>query len=718
MTRSRTSLFVVLGLAALLLGWLAWPDRERTDQAVSNASLAARSPKGSGLEGDDVLQVARDGRRESVTEPVEHAPAPRPPAPETKAQAGDACCITGRVEITDGSPVGDAQVWLVEQDAAAPFELPFGAEPLVRSTRTDAEGSFRIPVHPEQTFTLWADAGTYAPCVVASARAGERYVITLGTGAELVLSVQNAQGEPVTAGTVDARMGRSRTRHDLAMGRASFGWERRVALDGAATVRLSSVPVGRTRLVVDCPGFVTETIDVDVPREGTVERTVRLERAARVHGEVVRAADGSPIPGARVGCDATGWASSDAEGRFTLAKVAPGPATWGIEASADGYRPAFEYVQLAAAGDERRVRFELHSGVTLHGRAVDLAGSPVEGAHVRLFGTVAAAAFVGETHRLDARTAVDGRFVMSSVHPDVAYAASVTSPSHGRATRTLGPWAREVEDAGPIDIGDVVLAPPGAIAGRIEGGPDGPARVVLESTGSSGLRLGVRRVEGQGPRARFRFDGLGPGSYRLSAAPSEGEPFATRIVELLAGEVRADVVLGGGASLEGVVLTEAGRPVRSAFVSIVEADRVHAEAHVDDAGRFRLQLDGNGPFRLIVEDLALSYETVVLEEVVPAPDPLEIRTWPFLSPHSIRGRVVLSDGTAAEGVFVGFTDTETGRRLSRVGIVEAGGSFEMRNLRDRAYDVDLVDFDGRYQPVLMRGVLPSGDELRIEVEPK
>jgi hypothetical protein len=75
-------------------------------------------------------------------------------------------------------------------------------------------------------------------------------------------------------------------------------------------------------------------------------------------------------------------------------------------------------------------------------------------------------------------------------------------------------------------------------------------------------------------------------------------------------------------------------------------------------------------------------------------------------------------GPVPEKVFVSFRDTRTQERLGRVAIPEADGTFAMKNLRDGAYDLELVDFEGRWEPVRIDGVLPGGQPVEMRLVPR
>src|SRR6185436_17742897 len=143
-----------------------------------------------------------------------------------------------------------------------------------------------------------------------------------------------------------------------------------------------------------------------------------------------------------------------------------------------------------------------------------------------------------------------------------------------------------------------------------------------------------------------------------------------------------------------------------------------AVASTDSGGVFRLHVDHPGPFRLVVEDRQLLLESRVLEPVELGSVDLVLELGEFHSSFEIRGALVLESGELPEGVYVGFRDVRTGERLQRVAIPEFDGAFTMRNLRDEAYDLELVDVAGLFEPVRLAGVRPGAEDVELRLVPR
>ena len=60
-----------------------------------------------------------------------------------------------------------------------------------------------------------------------------------------------------------------------------------------------------------------------------------------------------------------------------------------------------------------------------------------------------------------------------------------------------------------------------------------------------------------------------------------------------------------------------------------------------------------------------------------------------------------------------FRSSGTGERLGRVAFLDVDGRFEMENLRDEPYDVGVLDFENRFEPVRVPRVRPDGEALEL-----
>ena len=81
------------------------------------------------------------------------------------------------------------------------------------------------------------------------------------------------------------------------------------------------------------------------------------------------------------------------------------------------------------------------------------------------------------------------------------------------------------------------------------------------------------------------------------------------------------------------------------------------------------------------------------------------------TPFGISGQVTDGAGRPVQEVSVAFLVARTGLRVGRVAFPDAKGNFEMRNLDELPYHVQIVDWRGRYQPARMENVNPPADNV-------
>ena len=120
----------------------------------------------------------------------------------------------------------------------------------------------------------------------------------------------------------------------------------------------------------------------------------------------------------------------------------------------------------------------------------------------------------------------------------------------------------------------------------------------------------------------------------------------------------------------------------------------------------------------VVDDPRLQCASAELVPVDAGETDLELLLTELHTEHAIRGQLLAPPGDSPDGIFVCFTDSETRERVQRVAIPEPDGSFVMRNLLDRAYDLELYDPEGRFEQVRVEKVRPGGDEVELRLAPR
>jgi len=213
----------------------------------------------------------------------------------------------------------------------------------------------------------------------------------------------------------------------------------------------------------------------------------------------------------------------------------------------------------------------------------------------------------------------------------------------GYSTRFL---RAKMERDADTDMGDVVLAPGGAVVGRVVGGDGAPlegARIL-----ATGAALGKSSVEARsvgpaddgervetttGADGAYRLDGMAAGAGRVWAH-LQGRRWAfTPVVEIVQGvdNDAPDLILARPASstlIRGVVLDPSGAPVSGAKVAAsgLSAGVIrYARSQADDDGRFEIMAFDEGPHRIGAFHPEQQYTPTFVQRVMPGTDDLELR---------------------------------------------------------------------------------------------
>jgi Carboxypeptidase regulatory-like domain len=296
-----------------------------------------------------------------------------------------------------------------------------------------------------------------------------------------------------------------------------------------------------------------------------------------VAGHIVRACDGTGLPGVRVTAvrggdpassdvpreDEPGDVSADPDGSFALDGVAADCESLCLTRG----DPAVDDVCVAAiprgTGDVADAVLTFDSGLRLHGEVRDERGRPVPGARV---------SFVGSDAAL---TGKDGRFELRDQvvrYGDDVPPCLVHKDGFATAARSV-----RVSPAAPLVARiDVTLEQGGEIEGRVTdatGRPLGSVRVdaLFVRTGGDIRELPAdfeRRTDAGGG---FVMDGLPAGTCVLSVNAGDdraaAEARVLQVVVRAGATVHADVPLAQGARLSGRVVDTQGAPVAGARVT-------------------------------------------------------------------------------------------------------------------------------------------------------
>jgi hypothetical protein len=254
----------------------------------------------------------------------------------------------------------------------------------------------------------------------------------------------------------------------------------------------------------------------------------------------------------------------------------------------------------------------------------------------------------------------------------------VFARGHGRAEAPF--------DSQSLDLGDIVLPPPGAIEGRVltpEGDPVPRAPVFLQHKMSES-----RRTDDLG---RFRFPDLEPGSYNLGTQPA-GAPNLWRRVDLpVGGRVVADLRFERWRQFVVHVRTEDGAPVAGATATVGTGFRM-SQAVTGRDGRATLSVMGT-PKLASVEPPALEGDLKYRRPVGTMLEGDEQEaTFVLVAEGLVRGRVESPEGAP---VTMAQIEVRQGGRQVGYGATGEDDAFEIQVPRDGTFDLVLT---GRNDP--------------------
>jgi len=428
--------------------------------------------------------------------------------------------VFGRVTDEGGEPVLTL-LHFRESPAAR-----VGATGLKLSTRTDAEGLYRLRGLPLGSGVVFSSSGLRRPTesepFAMEAGAEIRRDLVVPTPEGLLLRVVDPAGEPVAGAGVSLVS----QENQAAFTRSDEEGEARLRLEDTSGNLRAQATHGRFG--------ATDVVEVT---DATAPVLLRFEHSGEL---AIRVAEplGTAIPWSRVEIEEElpvlagilgvladlGYgndASVDSTGSKGVARVRRPRAAFEVRASAPGYRAAsFGPFHPRELGDELVVLLDpaevLEGFVTLDGR-------PVANARVALVETLAEGRIAPAVH---GSKPVEAPFTLlvgtrTELHevataPDGSYV--VTMPAAGTYAlqlrgsgfpRTL--TERRRLGGGPSERWDVELERAGAIEGRvIDVLRDEPTRVVAVCAGD-----GIATTAITDERGRFRVDDLAPGDYQV-----------------------------------------------------------------------------------------------------------------------------------------------------------------------------------------------------------
>lgn len=381
-------------------------------------------------------------------------------------------------------------------------------------------------------------------------------------------------------------------------------------------------------------GQTSEKVSVTLPSDGTPLELLWI-RASTLAG-VVLDPDGRPVAGARVTCPTGSFGrtdeldtTTDGQGRFTLARVPPGPRT--LLASAPGWpRSPGLSVELAPAERREGLVLRLRSGASLSLLVLDRDGKPEAGRAVRVFGGPLGEPVVTDAAgRCELELLPAGSYSFSTVVTEEELWAADLDPRltrpdreellvrHSRVELKEGAH-EEVVLGGPpaarIPVGGTILRAGRTVEGmKVELGTarafsDAAGRFALASERAGELWLTV--VDPSGTRVPFRRD-----------VPESGDEG----LELGSGTVAGRVLTPEGEGLPKLRVWMVPEPSAPRFDEAVAAygktdERGAFRFAGVPAGKYRLGADGpafhEGPYASTSTTLELAEDALAERDLV------------------------------------------------------------------------------------------------------
>jgi protocatechuate 3,4-dioxygenase beta subunit len=526
--------------------------------------------------------------------------------PAVNVALAPAARLAGRVLDQNGGPVPGARVAV---DGGSPGRRAYSG---FHRTLSAADGSYRIRnLPPGRNFLITAQKPGYvvarrAGVVLKGGAATDPVDLTMRKGLEARGRVVDSSGNPVPGAEV-----RVAKRENGRGPWYSFSSARPDAPDAVSAAdggfAARGLEEGEYSLTVSREGYASKTIHGLVVRPETENAwgSVTLAPGVAIAG-TVRTSAGQPIPGAQVAWFPSGQgggytredaATADPEGKFRVDGLTPNVAVQ-LTVSAEGYGNASK----SATPPTEEVAFVLRAGATVRGRVEDgdtkrpvteftiVRGSRQTGGGSTFF-----------MRSWDVRDppiqSEQGAFELSNVAP-----GKITLQVSAAGFRT-GDVTLDVSEGETKDGVVVPLRRGGSIQGRVLDGARmtgiSNAAVRWRSTGASapsydGSQSNETATDADG---KFHFDGLPAGTLTVSARHPDYAEASKDADPDKEGSI--DLTLGGGATVEGVLVGRDGRsPVAAATVQLGATGGPGDTTRTDDAGAFSFEHLRPGRYRI------------------------------------------------------------------------------------------------------------------------
>lgn len=559
--------------------------------------------------GDWSLVVSADGFVTREVPPVVVTAGEKPPAVRVQLDTG--ATLSGRVTVSDGSPLPNASVSLrmTVRDPMRAFRN--------HGATTDGDGYYELSGLPLGRHAITFGHARYQSLVrdLELSVAALELDVTLEAGLEIAGQVVDPDGMPVAGALVSANavVDASTTRF---YGGSGGGMRE---TDTQGRFRLEGLGAGAFHVTAAKDGYasaVTET-PVQLSDSSFEGLELRLSAGGKVAG-LVRGVAFDDLASVSITAMRTDGRASmqpqivgvDHEGRFELANLSVGD--WQVYASV-GQRSEREVITIPAAGAEVSVELNFGSGFTLTGVVLE-GGAPAPGLGVSARG-VDTQGYAQET------SSPRGRFELPGL---AAGRYELTVGGHGRFGRPLD--RREIEIHGDEDI--VIEIQTVAVTGRVVDAigslpvPGASIRVSLDAEhGATTVGSWQMRDAVSGDDGTFRIGEVAPGAYQLRV---EKEGFAAAVLAL---EVAADgtsagieVMLERAAGLRLQAILPTGLPAGEVTVAVLDPAGqaiVLANQVADASGYIEVEQVPRGRWDLLVASAGAATANVKAE--VPGP---------------------------------------------------------------------------------------------------
>ena len=371
-----------------------------------------------------------------------------------------------------------------------------------------------------------------------------------------------------------------------------------VKTDAEGWYAFRSAPNGTQEIVVERDGFATERVDKELASAQERQASFKLSGAAKVLGNVLRAADMSPMSGVDVKVAGTKFATkTDDDGRFELKGVTAGKAT--IEVSKTGFAAASFERELSNT-EETVLPVKLRGDATIVGLVTDeVTKQPLAEIDVRLVGLP-----------YQTRTNAEGKYQLDGV-PSLPARIDARTAGYIAKTTDVRPAAKEETPVPLTIIGNATLS--GLITERWSDAPVAKAKVTLGKTGFElttsdegtfeikGVRGGVKH------EIQIEADGLQPQVESIDVKPGPTTP--------------RKIVMTGAAKQAGRIVSAIDEsPLAGAKIQLVGTSH---QVTADGKGEFVLDKIRSG--RIAFDVSATGFQTRrITEEVTAESKPISI----------------------------------------------------------------------------------------------